>query len=122
MDILRRDIQARIGTIPNPAPTPRPPVPVGEYADILLFRGSEGPQVAQQPQRQLEYGYNAYAGHLVIDGVYGPQTEAAVEGISATHPGLEDRRHRRPCHGCRLELERWRHPQSCYWLADNETD
>ena len=41
MDILRSDIQARIGTIPNPAPTPRPPVPVGEFADILLFRGSK---------------------------------------------------------------------------------
>ena len=37
---------SRIGAIPNPAPTPRPPVPVGEYADVLLFRGSEGPQVA----------------------------------------------------------------------------
>ena len=67
MDILRSDIQARIGAIPNPAPTPRPPVPVGEYADILLFRGSEGPQVAQL-QRQLKYGSNAHAEHLVIDG------------------------------------------------------
>ena len=58
MDILRSDIQAQIGTIPSPAPTPRPPVPVGEYAHILLFRGSEGPQVAQL-QRQLKYGYQA---------------------------------------------------------------
>jgi peptidoglycan hydrolase-like protein with peptidoglycan-binding domain len=77
MDILRSDVQARIGTIPNPAPTPRPPVPIGEYAHVLLFRGSEGPQVAQL-QRQLKVGYEAYAGRLVVDGDYGPQTEAAV--------------------------------------------
>jgi len=88
MDILRSDIQARIGTVPDPAPTPRPPVPVGQYADILLFRGSEGPQVAQL-QRQLKYGYNAYAGHLVIDGVYGPQTEAAVREFQRRTPGLK---------------------------------
>ena len=88
MDILRSDIQARIGTIPNPAPTPRPPVPVGEYADILLFSGSEGPQVAQL-QRQLKYGYYAYAGHLVIDGVYGPQTEAAVREFQRRTRGLK---------------------------------
>lgn len=42
MNTLRGDIHARIGNIPNPAPTPRPPLPVGEYADILLYRGSEG--------------------------------------------------------------------------------
>src|SRR4029078_7154739 len=77
MDILRSDIQVQIGTIPDPAPTPRPPVPVGEYAHVLLYRGSEGPQVAQL-QRQLKYGYEAYAGNLAVDGAYGPQTEAAV--------------------------------------------
>ena len=42
MDILRADIQARIGAQLGTAPTPRPPVPVGVYADVLLFRGSEG--------------------------------------------------------------------------------
>ena len=77
MDVLRRDIQARIGTIPNPAPTPRLPVPIGESADVLLFRGSEGPQVAEL-QRRLKYGYNEFAGHLEIDGVYTPPTEAAL--------------------------------------------
>src|SRR5215470_711599 len=45
MDILRADIQARIGTAPGTAPTPRPPVPVGMFADVLLYRGSEGPLV-----------------------------------------------------------------------------
>ena len=62
-------------------------MPVGQYAHILLFRGSEGPQVAQL-QRQLKYSYKAYAGHLVIDGFYGPQTEAAVREFQRRTPGL----------------------------------
>jgi N-acetyl-anhydromuramyl-L-alanine amidase AmpD len=88
MNILRSDIQARIGSIADPAPTPRPPVPVGGFADVLLFRGSEGPQVAQL-QRQLKYGYPAYAGDLVIDGVYGGQTEAAVREFQRRTRGLK---------------------------------
>lgn len=88
MEILRSDIQARIGTIPDPAPTPRPPVPVGQFADILLFRGSEGPQVAQL-QRQLKCGYETYAGDLVVDGVYGTQTETAVREFQRRARGLK---------------------------------
>src|SRR6476469_8917777 len=38
---------------------------------------SQGPQVAQL-QRQLKYGYEAYAGQLVIDGIVGPATAAAL--------------------------------------------
>ena len=87
MDILRSDIQTRIGKIAKPAPTPRPPVPVGEYAHILLFAGSEGPQVAEL-QRHLKYGYDAYAGDLVINGVYGPETEAAVREFQRRTRGL----------------------------------
>lgn len=88
MDVLRRDVQARIGTIANPAPTPRPPVVIGEYADVLLFRGTEGPQVAEL-QRRLKYGYAEYAGALAIDGVYGPATEAAVREFQRRTPGLK---------------------------------
>ena len=69
MDILRADIQAQIGNVSSPAPTPRPPVPVGGYADVLLYRGSEGPQVAAL-QRQL--------GGVTVDGDFGPETEAAA--------------------------------------------
>jgi N-acetyl-anhydromuramyl-L-alanine amidase AmpD len=85
MDILRRDVQERIGSVPNPAPTPRPPVPVGEYADILLFRGSEGPQVAEL-QRRLneEEGVD-----LVVDGIFGPKTEAAVRAFQRRTGGLK---------------------------------
>jgi N-acetyl-anhydromuramyl-L-alanine amidase AmpD len=88
MDILRRDIQARIGAIVDPAPTPRPPVPVGQYADVLLFRGSEGPQVAEL-QRHLKNAYPLYAGDLVIDGDFGPATEAAVKEFQRRTGGLK---------------------------------
>ena len=79
MDILRADIQTRIGVQPGTAPTPRPPVPVGVYADVLLFRGSEGPQVAQL-QRQLG---------VTVDGDFGPETEAAVRAFQRRTPGLK---------------------------------
>ena len=86
MDRLRRDVAARIGTVAAGS-TPRPPVPVGEYADVLLYRGSRGPQVAEL-QRRLKYAYAAYAGDLAIDGRYGPETEAAVREFQRRTPGL----------------------------------
>jgi N-acetylmuramoyl-L-alanine amidase/Putative peptidoglycan binding domain len=88
MDLLRADIAARIGANEDLAPTPRPPVPIGEYADVLMFRGVTGPQVADL-QRRLKYVYPAYAGNLAIDGVYGPQTEAAVREFQRRSPGLK---------------------------------
>jgi N-acetyl-anhydromuramyl-L-alanine amidase AmpD len=88
VDILREDIQARIGTIPNPAPTPRPPVPIGPHADILLFPGSSGPQVAEL-QRRLKQAYAQYAGDLVNDGKFGPDTEAAVKEFQRRTGGLK---------------------------------
>jgi peptidoglycan hydrolase-like protein with peptidoglycan-binding domain len=87
MHLLRRDVQARIGVVPDPAPTPAPGVPIGRYADILLFRGSTGAQVAEL-QRRLKYGYAAYAGHLAIDGLYGEQTEAVVREFQRRTPDL----------------------------------
>ncbi|MDF2822848.1 MAG: N-acetylmuramoyl-L-alanine amidase [Mycobacterium sp.] len=87
MDRLRADIQDRIGTGGDPASTPRPPLPVGEYADVLLFRGSTGPQVADV-QRRLKFAYARYAGDLEIDGIFGPRTEAAVREFQRRTPGL----------------------------------
>jgi len=120
MDILRGDIQARIGTIANPAPTPRPPVPVGQYADVLLYPGSEGPQVAQL-QRQLRDGYPAYAGDLVIDGFYGRQTEAAVSEFQRRTPGLKVDGIVGPATAAALKL-RTVPPAELLLVADNETD
>jgi peptidoglycan hydrolase-like protein with peptidoglycan-binding domain len=95
-------------------------VPVGEHAHILLFRGSQGPQVAQL-QRQLKYGYKAYAGELVIDGVYGPQTEAAVREFQRRTPGLKVDGIVGPATAAALNL-RVVSPAQLLLLADNETD
>jgi peptidoglycan hydrolase-like protein with peptidoglycan-binding domain len=84
MELLRRDIQDQIGRIAKPAPTPRPPVPVGEYADILLFRGSEGPAVAELQRRLNEHGEK-----LNVDGIFGPNTEAAVRAFQRRTRGLK---------------------------------
>lgn len=79
MRILRRDIADRIATRLPPAAEP--------YADVLLRRGSTGPQVAEL-QRRLKYAYSAYAGDLDIDGVFGPETEAAVREFQRRTAGL----------------------------------
>jgi hypothetical protein len=86
MAILRNDIQNRIGSIANPAPTPRPRVPVGEYADILLFRGDQGRQVAE-----LQRGLNdaPFIEDLAVDGIFGPKTEAAVRAYQRRTGGLK---------------------------------
>ncbi|MGV0745002.1 peptidoglycan recognition protein family protein [Mycolicibacterium sp. XJ870] len=88
MDILRADIQERIGGIDNPAPTPRPPVPVGEFADFLLFRPMEGAQVAEL-QRRLNAVNAAGAADLAVDGIFGPLTEAAVKAFQRRAGGLK---------------------------------
>lgn len=84
MDVLRRDIQDQIGRVAIPAPTPRPSVPVGEYADVLLFRGSKGPQVSQLQRRLNEHGAD-----LVVDGIFGPNTEASVREFQRRARGLK---------------------------------
>ncbi|MGV0795172.1 peptidoglycan recognition protein family protein [Mycolicibacterium sp. XJ1819] len=84
MDILRDDIDVKIRRVANPAPTPRPPVPIGEYADVLLFRGMEGDEVAEL-QRRL----NENHADLVVDGIFGPKTEAAVRTFQRRTGGLK---------------------------------
>ena len=88
MDLLRRDIAEQLSADVGAVPTPRPPVPVGEYADILLYRGSRGTQVAEL-QRRLKAAYAAYAGDLVVDGVFGVETERAVREFQRRFGGLK---------------------------------
>ena len=88
MDLLRRDIAEQRSADIGAVPTPRPPVPVGEYADILLYRGSRGTQVAEL-QRRLKAAYAVYAGDLVVDGVFGVETERAVREFQRRYGGLK---------------------------------
>ncbi|MCG7597627.1 N-acetylmuramoyl-L-alanine amidase [Mycobacterium sp. PSTR-4-N] len=78
MAILRRDVAAHQRVLP---------LPVDEYADVLLERGSRGPQVAEL-QRRLKAAYAGYAGNLDVDGVFGTVTQAAVEEFQRRTPGL----------------------------------
>lgn len=59
------------------APVTSSPTPAGG-STALLRRGSKGDAVKQVQQR-LKVAYRAYAGHLAVDGDFGPATEAAVK-------------------------------------------
>lgn len=77
-DELTRRAKASLGgTAPTPQPpAPTKPVPSG-YFTGLLYIGSTGPQVSEL-QRRLKAAYSSYAGHLPVDGDFGPLTDAAV--------------------------------------------
>lgn len=67
-------------TLPTPDPIPSPGTDPGKYAGVLLYRDRIGQDTEQvrKVQRRLAAAYRSYAGHLVADGVFGPQTEQAV--------------------------------------------
>lgn len=85
-DELIRRVNVLLGGASAPPPI-QPPAPVvvpgtdpGQYAGWLLYRGRIGQDIEQvkRVQSRLKRAYASYAGHLVVDGDYGPQTEAAV--------------------------------------------
>lgn len=85
-ELIRRVKAFLAGAIPAPLP---PTVPIGpgggtpinpgtsQYFIGYLAIGSHGAQVAEL-QRRLKAAYSDYAGHLPIDGDFGPLTDAAV--------------------------------------------
>ncbi|OAN26748.1 N-acetylmuramoyl-L-alanine amidase [Mycolicibacterium iranicum] len=58
---------------PTPAPVPAPVPPADRYAGVLLHRGMSGTAVAK-----LQTALRRWYSRLVVDGVFGPATEAAV--------------------------------------------
>lgn len=79
-DLARIDREARSGSsAAAPAPSPAPPAAPKPAApkSTPLRRGSTGPRV-ERLQRTLRTRYPLYAKHLTIDGRFGPQTERVV--------------------------------------------
>lgn len=83
-EFLRRVKQWLTGTEQPPIIVPPPVVKPGtnpdKYADWMLYQGNPRNDVdrVRAVQRRLKYAYAAYAGHLVIDGDFGPLTRMAV--------------------------------------------
>lgn len=83
-ELLRRASLFAGGTTPAPLPAPTPlPQPgsePGKFTEVMLFRNKIGidREQVKAVQRRLKAAYASYAGHLAVDGDYGPQTEAAV--------------------------------------------
>lgn len=83
-DILLADVNELLGGTATPDPTPPPVVAPGTnpdaYADWLLYKGNprNDEDRVMRVQRRLQRAYAAYAGHLEVDGDYGIQTDAAV--------------------------------------------
>lgn len=67
----------------TPPPVPQPVPPVDAYRDVLLHRGMTGPAVTVLQQR-LKRNYSK----LVVDGDFGPHTEACVRDYQQLHPPL----------------------------------
>lgn len=68
-------------TTPPPVPPPAPPVDA--YAGVLLHRGLFGTPV-RKLQERLKRNYS----RLVVDGDFGPHTEACVRDYQRLHPPL----------------------------------
>lgn len=66
---------------------PLPSTPSTPDSDGDLQRGSTG-QAVSQLQAGLRRVFDSYAGHLAVDGDFGPATEAAVKQFQSRTPGL----------------------------------
>ncbi|MFJ5121938.1 peptidoglycan-binding protein [Kitasatospora sp. NPDC088548] len=71
------------GTSPTPIPQPPTPTPTPDTPAGALVPGARGAEVSTI-QQQL----NRLGAHLVVDGVYGPATAAAVNSVIRAHSEL----------------------------------
>lgn len=85
VDVLLADIRFFLsGQEQPPIVVPPPIVAPGtnpdKYADWMLWQGNPGNDVerVRRVQRRLRDAFESYAGHLVVDGDFGPMTKAAV--------------------------------------------
>lgn len=83
-EFIRRVVQFLTGE-DQPPLTPLPPVIVpgtdpDKYGDWMLIRGDARNNVdrVMRVQKRLKRAYRLYAGHLDVDGDFGPATQAAV--------------------------------------------
>lgn len=74
-----REIVAALQRRPAPKPAPKPGAPKpAPGARPTIHKGSQSPGYVRDVQRRLKTSYPLYAGHLVVDGEFGPATEKAV--------------------------------------------
>ena len=86
VDTLLSDVREFLTGEPQPPIVVPPPVSQpgtnpDKYADWMLYQGNPSNNVdrVRAVQRRLKYAYAAYAGHLAIDGDFGPLTRMAVQ-------------------------------------------
>lgn len=84
-DVLLADINSLLtGVAAPPIVAPPPVVAPGTnpdaYADWLLYQGNPRNDTdrVMRVQRRLQRAYASYAGHLAVDGQFGPSTKEAV--------------------------------------------
>jgi Putative peptidoglycan binding domain len=86
VNTLLSDVRAFLTGEEQPPIVVPPPVVVpgtnpDKYADWMLYQGNPSNNVdrVRAAQRRLKAAYAAYAGHLAIDGDFGPLTRLAVQ-------------------------------------------
>jgi hypothetical protein len=73
--------QWHLGQRPGPAPKPRPAPKPGTYPGVPIREGMHGSTV-----KHIQVALNAAArARLVVDGIYGPRTQRAVESFQKSH-------------------------------------